>query len=99
MARRTDGEKIDALEKVVAAMEVRISWNESKRPEKARSRNLEAFSNLRRDSEREIALLKRDVEEIKRGQERWGQRLWMIIAPLVAGACGVLLAYFLGVKK
>jgi hypothetical protein len=46
---------------------------------------------LHRDFDREVALLKREIEELKKwqddakkGQEEWGRKLWMILPPVLA---------------
>jgi chromosome segregation ATPase len=65
----------------------------------AHSETARAVADLRREYERELAILRREVDELKRDRERWGQRLWMVLAPLIAGAAGVLLAYQLGVRR
>lgn len=101
MARKTDGEKIDELDKVVAALTERLdnTVKEANNLYEAHTETARVVNDLRREFEREIALLKREVEELKKGQERWGQRLWMVLAPLVAGLLGALLYSQLGVKK
>ncbi len=81
MARKTDGEKIDELEKLVAAL-------------------IERVDNLRKDVDaadaaRRITLVEHQLAELKKNQEKWGQRIWMIVAPLVAAIIGSLLTYLL----
>ena len=46
---------------------------------------------LNRNFDRELALLKRELEElkkwqddVKKGQEEWGRKLWMILPPVLA---------------
>ncbi len=93
MPRKTDGDKLNDLEKFVAGMvkelEFAVKANQSLDADLRKS--VELLNDLRRDSDREIALLKREVEELKRSRDRWSQRLWLVLAPLVAGAAGVAL--------
>jgi cell shape-determining protein MreC len=49
------------------------------------------LATLKRDVDREVALLKREVEElkkwqdnVKKNQEEWGRKLWMILPPVLA---------------
>lgn len=72
MARKTDGEKIDELDKVVAALTERLdnTVKETKNLYEDYAETAHLVNDLRREFEREIALLKREVEELKKGQER-----------------------------
>ncbi len=46
-----------------------------------------------------LALLEQQVQTARQGWERWAQRVWMILAPIVGGAAGALLTYYLNAKK
>ncbi len=82
MARKTDGEKIDELEKLVAKLNERLD-----NAAKELSRLL--------DLPTRIALLEHRVANLEKNQERWGQRIWMVLAPLIAAVVASLLTYLL----
>jgi hypothetical protein len=42
-----------------------------------------------------VALLEHQVAELKKAQEKWGRRLWMLLAPLAGAVVGALLTYYL----
>ena len=46
-----------------------------------------------------VALLEKQVADMRQDRERWMQRLWMVLGPLVGGAIGALLTYLLNAKK
>lgn len=46
-----------------------------------------------------LALLEQQVQNARQGWERWAQRIWMILAPIVGGAVGALLTYYLNAKR
>ena len=79
MPRKTDGEKIDELEKAVAALVERSENTEAhiarltedvKHAQQNERAALQALNDLRREHEREIALLKRELGE----QRKWAER-------------------------
>ena len=82
MPRKTDGDKIDDLTKDVATLSERVHIIRAQ---------VEVVSEL----SVKVALLEHQVPEIKKSQDKWGQRLWMILAPLVGAAMGSLLTYYL----
>jgi len=47
----------------------------------------------------EIALLRRDVEELKKTRDEWGRRLWAMAGPIIGALVGVaggaLITYYL----
>jgi septal ring factor EnvC (AmiA/AmiB activator) len=101
MARRTDGEKVDALELAAAKLDVNLS-NARAEIDKIYQRLQDAERELNshlKTYEREIAQLKHQVEELKKSNERTGQRLWMILAPLVSAVLASVTTYLLGIKK
>ena len=51
----------------------------------------------RREAERENALLKREVEELKRSKDLWGNRAFTLLMCLVSAAVGGFITHF--VKK
>ncbi len=46
-----------------------------------------------------LALLEQQVQTMRQGWERWLQRAWMVLAPLVGVAAGALLTYYFSIKK
>src|SRR4051794_25920615 len=101
MPRKTDGEKIDELQTLVASITERLDQT-IKSLEALYQRHKEtasAAADLRREYEREMALLRREVEDLKRWKddqkrerEERSRRLWSF-GPNVAGAViNVLLA-------
>jgi seryl-tRNA synthetase len=82
MPRKTDGEKLDELEKSVAAQSVRVEnvldgLVKIERDQKAamqqiaelRREHEKALGELRREHEKELSLLKREVEELKKWKD------------------------------
>ena len=108
MARKTDGEKIDELKDAVAQLTERLQNGiddlnsfEDKLTELARS-----LADLRREDEKDIALLKRELEELKKWKDEqkkehdeWGRRAWAfgpnVIGAVVSGIIAALVAYFI----
>ena len=112
MPRDSDGKKIDELDKLTAKLLERLDATNREVDRVRRSQAKTAgklaevhrasereLAEVRREYEKEIALLKREIDELKRGQERWGQRLWMILAPLIAGMAGIFLAHYLKLNR
>src|SRR5687768_9222960 len=94
MARRTDGEKIDELEKLVATLTERLDTavQTTKELYGAHSATAVAAADLRRECERDLALLKREGEDLKawkaehkKVREEWGRRI-VSFGPPVLGA-------------
>ena len=100
-------ERITALERLVAAHAMRqdgladrvnVVFN-------AHAETAKEFVVLKRDFDRELALLKREVEElkkwqedVKKGKEEWGRRLWLIVpavlAVLISNALTLLISLY-----
>lgn len=85
MARKTDGEKIDELTKLVVVLEegLKAALKQVNAVYDAHSKTAETLSEMRREHEKEIALLKSAVEEIKKWKEdqkkehdEHSRRLW-----------------------
>lgn len=81
MPRKTDGEKIDELEKTVAALIERSENDDARiarltedveKAQQAERSAAQALNDLRRDHDREIALLKRELEEQRKWTEKNG---------------------------
>jgi septal ring factor EnvC (AmiA/AmiB activator) len=103
MARKTDGEKIDELEKLVATTMERLDYTRK------------VVEDLRRDvadlvksvAERRtsVAILQRDTDELRRNQadmkkdrEEEGKKRWSLLPPVIgagiSGAISAIVAYF-----
>jgi chromosome segregation ATPase len=61
-------------------------------------------ADLKRTTEREIALLQREIDELKRWkedvkkrEEEWGRKLWMILPPVLAVLVSNAITYLLTV--
>ena len=61
-------------------------------------------ADLRRTTDREIALLQREIDElkkwkedVKRGEEEWGRKLWMILPPVLAVLVSNAITYLIAV--
>ena len=107
MARKTDGEKIDELEKFAAA------FAEQMKNLRERLDALDAtiatingaLADLQHECQMEIALLKREIEDLKKSREeqkRLGEersrRIWAfgpnLVAALIGGLISAAVAYF-----
>ena len=108
MARKTDGEKVDELKDAVALLTERLQNTvddlqsfEDKLSELARG-----LADLRREDEKEIALMKRELEDLKKWKDEqkkehdeWGRRVWAfgpnVTGAIVSGIIAALVAYFI----
>lgn len=79
MPRKTDGEKVDELEKTVAALLERMKGGEDqtarlsgelKQAQQNEREAVHALNDFRREHDREVALLKRELEE----QRKWAEK-------------------------
>lgn len=43
----------------------------------------------------QIALIERDVEDLKKAKDEWGKRIWAMAGPIFGAVIGVILGYFL----
>lgn len=99
MARKSDGEKIDELTVLCTRLEESMK-NLAKQLEEvdnAHSKAAEDFADLRREYEKEIALLKKEIEdsnkwrdEQKKEAEERGRRLWAFGPNLLAAIIGLV---------
>jgi len=58
---------------------------------------VEEINQYRREHETELALVKREVEELKKGRDVWGGRLFTLVLAVASAVVGALLTYL--VKK
>lgn len=101
MPRKTDGEKLDVLDNLVAKLVERLNTvvESVGKLFALQSATDRAVADLRREHERELALLKRDIEELrvwrdeqkKAGDER-GKKLAAFGPPVLGALVNVLLA-------
>jgi F0F1-type ATP synthase assembly protein I len=101
MARRTIGENVDELLKVTTIHEVQLTQFEKKSEQlEIKLKDLESkLAELQRRVESELKLLNHQVEDLRKTTERTGQRLWMVLAPIISGVLVGVIIYFLGIKK
>jgi hypothetical protein len=101
MPRKTDGEKIDELEKLGERLTERIDTTrkELEAVYDAHSETARAVADMRREYDRQITLLTREVEELrswkadtKKHSEEWSRRLWAFGPNLLAAVVGGLIA-------
>jgi len=108
MPRKTDGEKIDELEKLAVNLQTRLESAEKAIDDTdAASEELaRQLAGLRREHETELALLKLEVEELrkwkddqKRAGEERSRRVWAfgpnLLAAVVGGLIAAAITYFL----
>jgi hypothetical protein len=46
-----------------------------------------------------VALLEQRVNDMREGWQRWAQRAWMILGPLISGVIGAAIVYYAGWKR
>lgn len=107
MARKTDGEKIDELERRSADHEGRLSGMEKQVDAAIESvgKNAEKTAELRVDHERDVTALKKDdertrdeIKELKQKLELYAERFWrLLIGVTIAIIAGAVL-FFLKLK-
>ena len=107
---QTPTERVSALERLVEGLTARLA-SLVKEVDALDDRGSEAGKELvalKRDFDREVALFKREVEELKKWQddakkekEEWGRKLWMILPPVLAVLISnaLTLAITLAIKK
>jgi len=87
MARRTDGEKIDELEKLVATLEERLNYSVKLIEElfAVHSRGSEIVADVRRQVERELLLQSKAIESLnewkkaqKQATEERGKKIFSL---------------------
>lgn len=88
---RTLGDKVDDLSKSVYTLDEALR-NLRKEVETI-SRAHSETANACRELKTEVALIRQELASVRKDQEKWGQRLWMILAPLIATVVGGLLVY------
>lgn len=101
MPGKTVSEKVEELQEKATTLNVQFNnITATLNDFETRLRELkDQITELHRNFEGDIKLLKHQTDEIRKSNDRTGQRLWMIIAPLVSGVFGAGLIYFLGIKK
>jgi hypothetical protein len=104
----TQGEKVDELQRNMATMTERVDTvlKVVDALQDTATELLRDLANVRREHEKEIALLKRDVEELKKWKEdqkkerdEWNRRLWAfgpnVLGAFISGINAAIVAYFI----
>ena len=100
MARKSDGEKIDQLMELTTNLKTQVSQlhKEVDKLYQAHQELAQTVSILQREHEKEIALLKRDVEDLKKWRDERNRRLWAfgpnILGAVISGIIAAIVAYF-----
>jgi outer membrane murein-binding lipoprotein Lpp len=96
MARKTDGEKIDELEKLMAILLDREGATRA-RVDQLHTEMKELAASVA-ELKTAVALLQHDVAEMKKQQEEASKKYWSLLPPLVnavlSGIISALVAYF-----
>lgn len=103
---QSPNERITAIERIVDthAYRLDISMKEADETYNVLREMGKEIADLKRTTEREIALLQREIDElkkwkedVKRGEEEWGRKLWMILPPVLAVLISNAITYLLAV--
>ena len=98
---QTPTERVTAVERIVDTHSTRLYLIEKEADalHDAHKELAKEFADLKRDFDRETALLKREIEElrkwkeeVRKAEEEWGRKLWMIVPPLLAVLVSTLLS-------
>jgi predicted RNase H-like nuclease (RuvC/YqgF family) len=102
------GDKVDELQRSVATLTERLDnarkWLD--RLDDSYEENAHHLADVRRENERVIALLQREVEELKKWKDdkkkqddEWSRRLWAfgpnLLAAVIGGLIAAAIAYFI----
>lgn len=105
---QSPNERLTILERVIGAYESRLDiYTKEVYAIRDVLRALEKeHADLKRTTDREIALLQREIDElkkwkedVKRGEEEWGSKLWIILPPVLAVLVSNAITYLLTVRK
>jgi predicted RNase H-like nuclease (RuvC/YqgF family) len=101
------GDKVEDLQRATAILTQREETTSQSLASLANEhkQDMRELAGVRREHEREIALLKREIEDLKRWKddqkkerEEWGRRLWAfgpnVVAALLSGLISAIVAYF-----
>jgi phage shock protein A len=86
-------DKVDELSKLAAMLTERVDT--LRKQADGTAAELSRAGSEAAAMKTQVALVQQEVQELKKGREEWGRRLWMILAPLVAAVIGSLLGYYL----
>lgn len=104
MAAPTQGEKIDELSRIVHSLVTRLDAvhaeliRESGRHEINLTRQTDRHEDLARTVETvrvDAALVRRDVDDLRKTRDEWGRRLWALVGPLLGVAVGAVMTHLL----
>jgi hypothetical protein len=107
MARKSDGEKIDELQVITAALNQQMLTLSKKLDELSTvvANLAQTVSDLRREFEKEMALVKSDIAELKRwrdaqqkDRDEWHRRFWAfgpnVLGAIISGVIAAAVAYW-----
>ena len=103
---QSPSERIAAIERIVYSHDTRLdfSMKELDAANNALREVEKEHADLKRTTDREMALLQREInelkkwrEDVKRREEEWGSKLWMILPPVVAVLVSNAITYLLAV--
>jgi FtsZ-binding cell division protein ZapB len=93
MAGKTPTEKIHDLDILVATHKAQLVALQGQ------VNGIEAVQNTLSDSvvdvKTKLALLDRQLVDLKQGKEEWGRRLWAVVGPILGALVGGLVGYLL----
>jgi hypothetical protein len=104
MAGQTQGEKIDELSRIVHNLVARIDaiHAELKRETDRHVADLqrhtdrhEAMVRVVEETRVAAAVVRRDVDDLRKTHDEWGRRLWALLSPLLGVAVGSVVTYLL----
>ncbi len=89
MGRKSDGEKIDELEKLVATLVERLDnvHNELQGIREDQDKTVEVLNNLKTN----FAVIDERLGELKKGVEEAGRRRWAIVPSVIGATIGAVL--------
>ena len=103
---QSPNDRITAIERIVAthAYRLDISMKQADAAFLTLRELQKDIADLKRITEREIALLQREIDElkkwkedVKKGEEEWGRKLWMILPPVLAVLVSNAITYLLAI--
>jgi hypothetical protein len=100
MARKSDGEKIDELISLFAVLDEQVKnlRKEVASIDAIQKKTSDDLTTFRRESEKETALLRREIDDLRNWKEERGRRLWnfgpTLLGSLIGGIVAFVVAYF-----
>ncbi len=93
MKRESDAVKAPEVKSLVDVMDVRLkdALEKLTRLDAKQEATDRTLSDYRREQDRDFALLKQRVDDIRDSREKWVMRAWGLVGPII----GVVLGYYL----